>query len=337
MGGHNPIDIVIAWVDGSDPEWLAEKKKYSPEANTDDRVARYRDWDNLQYIFRGIEKFAPWINNVFLVIYGHLPKWLNKEHPKLRIVNHKDYIPAEYLPAFSANPIELNFHRIAELSEHFVYFNDDMFLLKKTSRDDFFKDGKPCDCAVLTAHSHTEDRYYMFMEYRATGILNKYFKVKDVIRSNRKGWFNLKYGKMLFRSWVLSGFPRFTGIWHHHLPTSLCKSTMVELWEKEGEKLRQTCLNKFRTMTDFNQWVFRNWQLASNNFYPRSVRFGKRFETDDSDYLSRIADYIENQRGHVVCINDSDSNMSYDEFVNARNIINGSFGKILPEKSGFEI
>ena len=331
------IDIVIAWVDGSDAEWLAEKKKYSAGANTDDRVSRYRDWDNLQYIFRGIEKFAPWVNNVFFVTWGHLPKWLNKEHPKLKIIEHKDYIPKEYLPTFSSHTIELNFHRIKELSEHFIYFNDDTFLIKKTKSEDFFKNGKPCDCAVLTAHSHTEDRWFIFAEYRAIGILNKYFKVKEVIKNNRKGWFNLKYGKMLFRSWVLSGFPRFTGIWQPHLPNSLCKSTIVELWEKEGEKLNQTCLNRFRTMTDFNQWLFRDWQFASGNFEPRSVKFGKRFETDDNDYLRKVTNYIEKQEGSVICINDSDSNMNSDKFINAKNIINESFEKILPKKSEFEI
>jgi len=51
-----------------------------------------------------------------------------------------------------------------------------------------------------------------------------------------------------------------------------------ELWEKERENFHQTCVNKFRSMSDFNIWVFRNWQLASGNFYPRSVKFGKSFE-----------------------------------------------------------
>ena len=329
-----PIDIVIVWVDGSDPEWLAEKSKYSAGVNTDDRISRYRDWDNLQYIFRGIEKFAPWVNNVFFVTWGHLPKWLNKEHPKLKIINHKDYIPNEYRPTFSANPIELNFHRIKVLSEHFVYFNDDMFLIKKTISDDFFKNGKPCDCAVLTAHSHTEDTAFSMGQYRATGILNKYFNVKEVIRNNRSGWFSLKYGKMLFRSWVLSGFPRFTGIWPHHLPTSLCKSTMAELWEKEGYKLHQTCLNRFRSLTDFNQWLFKDWQIASGKFYPRSVKTGKNFNVNSEKTLNEILAYIEKQKGKMVCINDSE--MREDDFIRSKNELIKSFGKILPDKSEYE-
>lgn len=331
-----PIDIVIFWVDGSDPEWLAQKAEYSPtEPIADDRALRYRDWDNLQYLFRGIERFAPWVNKVFFVTWGHIPKWLDINAPKLKIVRHEDFIPSEYNPTFSSFVKELNMHLIPELSEHFVHFNDDMFLLKPTKRDDFFKNGKPCDCAILTAHSHNEAEPYMFMQYRATGIINKYFNSKEVIRKNRKGWFNLKYGKLLFRSWVLSSFPRFTGIWQQHMPYSLCKSAMVELWEKERENFHKTCLNKFRSMSDFNIWVVRNWQLASGNFEARSVKIGKSFVLKDELSLGEITKYIEKQKSKIICINDAD--MSWDDFLLFKYKLNESFDKILPEKSEFEI
>ena len=56
------IDVVILWVDGSDPEWLAQKGKYLPPAAADSSSAnRYRDWGILPYWFRAIEKFAPWV------------------------------------------------------------------------------------------------------------------------------------------------------------------------------------------------------------------------------------------------------------------------------------
>ncbi len=51
MSKFDPIDIVIPWVDPSDPEWQAEKKKDSPEntAEDDESEIRYRDLDNLRY------------------------------------------------------------------------------------------------------------------------------------------------------------------------------------------------------------------------------------------------------------------------------------------------
>ena len=68
---NNPIDIVIPWVDGSDAEWISEKNKYYAGKHLDSDAnseARYEDWDNLYILFRGIEKFLPWFNRVFLIV-----------------------------------------------------------------------------------------------------------------------------------------------------------------------------------------------------------------------------------------------------------------------------
>ena len=153
MKTENSIDIVITWVDGNDPEWRSEKNKtrYDKEqlVETDDREERFRDWENLRYWFRGIENCAPWVRKVHFVTWGHLPKWLNTKHPKLNIVRHTEYIPPEFLPTFNSHTIEWNMHRIPGLSEKFVYFNDDMFLLKRTGETDFFRNGLPVDMLAL--------------------------------------------------------------------------------------------------------------------------------------------------------------------------------------------
>ena len=139
------IDFVITWVDGSDPVWdmqrqeTLRKQGIFVDESLDNSTARYRDWDILKYWFRGVETFAPWSTKFILLTYGHLPKWLKKEHPKLHIVRHEDFIPAEFLPTFSSHPIEWNFHRIEWLTENFVYFNDDMFLIKKFLRKIFLE------------------------------------------------------------------------------------------------------------------------------------------------------------------------------------------------------
>lgn len=64
------IDFVIPWVDGSDINWLKEKEKYwVSEGNTPfldgNESARFRDWDILRYWFRAVEKFTPWVNQIF--------------------------------------------------------------------------------------------------------------------------------------------------------------------------------------------------------------------------------------------------------------------------------
>jgi len=140
------IDFVILWVDGNDPKWLEEKNKYlNDKKMLTASASRYRDWDNLQYWFRGVEKFAPWVNNIYFITWGHVPSWLNINHPKLKIVNHKDYLDEKNLPVFNSNAIELEMHKITGLSEHFVAFNDDMFIINNVEESDFFRNGKPCD------------------------------------------------------------------------------------------------------------------------------------------------------------------------------------------------
>ena len=99
LNSASGIDFVITWVDGNDPAWQQEKSRTLKASGlidkTDDRKERYRDWDNLQYWFRGVEQFAPWVRKVHFVTWGHLPEWLNTSAPKLNIVNHEDFIPEE--------------------------------------------------------------------------------------------------------------------------------------------------------------------------------------------------------------------------------------------------
>lgn len=71
------------------------------------------------YWFRGVEKFAPWVNKVYLVMDNQKPDWLNLESEKLVLVDHKEIINNDYLPVFSSNTIECNIHKIPNLSEHF--------------------------------------------------------------------------------------------------------------------------------------------------------------------------------------------------------------------------
>lgn len=143
------IDFVITWVDGADPAWRKEKAGYAPSAQNDDREERYRDWDLLRYWFRGVEAFAPWARKIHFITWGHLPPWLNTEHPKLHVVRHEDYIPKKFLPVFNSNVLEIYMHKIEGLSEHFVYFNDDMFLIRNVKKELFFHNGKPCDMLLF--------------------------------------------------------------------------------------------------------------------------------------------------------------------------------------------
>lgn len=143
-----PIDLVIPWVDGNDPTWRIEKSKYDKTNAVSD--VRYESWDNLQYVFRGIEKHMPWVHKVFFITWGHLPDWLNTAYEKLRVVKHSDYIPDQYLPTFNSNVIEMNYFRIPDLSENYILFNDDLFPIRPIPEEYYFQDNLPCEEAVET-------------------------------------------------------------------------------------------------------------------------------------------------------------------------------------------
>lgn len=185
MSENYPIDFVVTWVDGNDPVWQAEKAKYQVNVSNDDRNIRYREWDNLQYFFRGVDKFAPWVNKVYLVTYGHYPKWLNLNCKKLSVVKHEDFMNKKYLPTFNCNPIALNIFRIKDLSERFVFFYDDMFLLRPVKRELFFagKDCLPTDFAIASTLS-TTNKYdtVQFMKFNNITIINTHFDKKEQMK-----------------------------------------------------------------------------------------------------------------------------------------------------------
>lgn len=140
-----PIDIVIPWVNPNDPVWRKDFEYWKQKETGNKDTCRYRDWGFIKYVFRSIEENCPWCRYVFLVLSGpsQIPDWLNVNHPKLKIVYHKDYIPEEFLPTFNSNIIELFYSRIEELSENFILCNDDTFFCQNKPEDFFFKNDLP--------------------------------------------------------------------------------------------------------------------------------------------------------------------------------------------------
>lgn len=330
------IDFVIMWVDGNDPKWQEEKAKYEVKKNADATIYRYRDWNLLKYWFRAVEKYAQWVNKIHFITWGHVPEWLDTTNTKLNIVKHEDFIPAEYLPTFSANTIELNLHRIKELADNFVLFNDDLFLINNVKKEDFFKKNIPLDTVALNVHCPKKSLISQYFCINDVNIINEHFDFKRSLKDNKSKWFNLKNGKPMLRTFVLTNCPRFPGFWQHHLTNSYNKSTFNEVWQKEPEILHNTCTHKFRETTDVNQWVFKEWQIASGNFVNRSIKFGKTYyiDRDGIEIKNELIDYIKKQKGKMVAINDGP--MSDKEFNDLVKELDGTFNKILPEKSSFE-
>lgn len=331
------IDFVIAWVDGSDPNWQKEKQKHlaeflKDESVVDQGVYRYRDWDLLQYWFRSVEKYAPWVRKVHFVTCGQIPIWLNVNHPKLHIVNHEDYIPQEYLPTFNSHTIELNMHRIDGLSQRFVYFNDDMYITQRVEPTDFFVNGLPRDVFALDAIYCAPGSAGSY-NCNDLAIINQRFNKKKQFKKHYKKWFKLCYGlKRLYQTAVLLPWRWFPGFFYQHLPSNFLKSTLEKVWQVAEAELHETCKSKFRTKTQVNQWLFKYWQLAEGKFEPQSVKKGKCYHLRDKG-VSELCEAIRQERYALICINDTDQTT---EFEKKKKEIELAFQCILPEKSEFE-
>lgn len=326
-----PIDFVLTWVDGSDPAWQRTRQQYDPHARMTD--AHYRDYGTLRYWFRAVEAYAPWVNKIHFVTCGQTPAWLNTEHPKLHLVRHEDYMPKAYLPTFSVNPIELNFHRIEGLSEQFVYFNDDTFLTAPTSPEDFFKGGLPCDSAQLAALiPGVKGEVITHILFNDLLLINVHFRKKQSIKAHARKWFSFKYGKGMLRNLYYLPIGKFSGFVNPHLPNAFLKSTYEQVWQAEGELLDEVCTHRFRSKEDVNQYLMRYWQLASGTFAPRSPKVGACYTLGQDNVAIETA-----LRGHnykLLCIND---NSTMDDIAEHMAWLGGVFDEVLGEKSAFEI
>ncbi len=137
-----PVDVVYTWVDGSDPQWRDAFRRTAAEQcrSVDDDAldpARYRSRDELRYSLRSLWMYCGWVRHVYIVTAGQRPEWL-VSHDRITIVDHADILPSDALPTFNSHAIESALHRIDGLAEHFVYFNDDMFVGRSLRPEDFF-------------------------------------------------------------------------------------------------------------------------------------------------------------------------------------------------------
>lgn len=326
------IDFVITWVNSSDSEWLAEKARYTDTNINNKNNVRYRNWDTLRYWFRGVEQYASWVHKVFFVTCGHLPDWLNVKHPKLEIVKHSDYIPQEYLPTFNSRVIENYMHLIQGLSNQFVYFNDDMYLIRKTLPTDFFRNGLPCDSFVLNALTGDYEGI-TDIQCHDVAVINKHFNKKEVLRKHWRKilhWYNRSYN---LRTLALLPWRYFTGFMDLHTAQSLLKKSLYMVWEIEPDLLELSSRDKFRGNMGINHWLFRYWQLVTGQFHPRDIRFSKFYDLQN-DNSDMIHDIFNSKHVKVVCIND---NEKIENIQNAYVQQLSMFNKLFPKKSYFEL
>ena len=234
-----PIDAVISWVDGNDKDHQEKMLPFVEKRllNLKEFRTRFDQVEEIKFTVDSILKFAPFIRNIYIVTDNQTPSFLKLEENQLKystvsIVDHKVIFSGveEFLPTFNCRPIETRLYKIPSLSEHFIYFNDDMFLINPTNPTDFFIDGLP----VLRGKwlKFDEDRF--LKKFTEKYLRNK--KLDSHRLAQQKG------AKIL-------GFKKYYKF--HHVPYALRKSTFESFFESNKEIEVENIRYKFRNLNQF--------------------------------------------------------------------------------------
>lgn len=232
--GDFPVDVVFTWVNDKDPRW---QEKYNAEKNigvehhgqyaTD--AARFSNHNELYFSVQSVIKFLPWIRNIYIITDDQQPGWIN-EFPSVKVVDHREIIDPEFLPTFNSHVIEAHLHKIPELAEHFIYFNDDVFVARALPKGHFFKSN-----GIASVFPAKKDLSEMRSRGVTTPTLNASFHVSELLERD--------LGERIE-----------TPLVHTYVP--LRKSMFENVWSNYHDQIREFLPHKFRTDQDLNLATF---------------------------------------------------------------------------------
>lgn len=260
---HNiQLDAVITWVDGNDKKWQ-EKINQHLEVKIDfskkKESVRFNSIGEINIAIKSIIKYAPFFKNIYLVTDEQIPddfeslKALGKSSGvNLEIIDHKVIFKGfeEFLPCFNSSSIECMLFKIPNLSEHFVIFNDDFFIMKTMQPNDFFINDKPIIRGLWK--SFNEDRK----------IRNAYHKLLTLTGKPIKK--NPSFKELQQNGAKLAGTKRY--VRRFHSPYPVRKSTLVNFFENYD--ITNNIKYKFRSKKNF--FIFSlsdHLEVKNNNYY----------------------------------------------------------------------
>ena len=293
------MDAVITYVNGLDPLW---QKDYEKRVGVSILSKRFRDWGTLKFLLRGIQKYMPFVENVYLVVArdSQVPEWVDRS--QLRIVTHDMIMPAESLPTFNSSMIEMFLHRIPGLADRYLYFNDDMFPVADCSVEDFFVDGKTA------------------MNYSKTILCGSKFKqlAKRSDHLARKA-LGLKPSMIYDRP--------------QHTCSPMQRKPFEELYAKVEPEIMAS-LTPLRSDNNYNQYLFLDYLLYTGRAFSR--RIPAKYYSLATSSPSRICRLLLNPGSKkLICINDV--HLSEKKFQRYQKELLEGFNAKFPEKSRFEL
>lgn len=308
------IDLVYLWVNGNDPEWQLKRNAFIGKVNEDSSInckGRYVNNDELKYSMRSIDLYAPWLRKIFIVTDNQVPEWLDTSNPKIQIVDHSEILPPESRPCFNSSLIEHFIYRIPGLSEHFLFSNDDTFLNKHASPEDFFTpQGFPI--VRLTRMPFRKIRWF-FRENVRNRPLGNYTRILG--RSSQLVYD--KYGHY------------YTGLPHHNIDSYLKSDYKRMVEEVFRDEFMANNTNRMRNDNDVHRSVISYATLAEKRAKRRYVN--KKESLMVKIHRARHFIRLDKYRPMFFCINDSEF-VRDEHRIKAKEYMQTRF----PDKSSFE-
>ena len=266
------IDAVITWVDGSEPNFKLKLEENLKNKKIINR--QYLQANEIHFCVASIIKFAPFVRKIFIVTDNQKPNLNEVRHlvslNKVEIIDHKEIFRdnMDSLPTFNIRSIDALLFKIKNLSNKFIYFNDDMFLIKETSKEEWFKDNK----AVLTGSwTKTYNKQLIkTISQRIKNLLNirPSFNAAQSKAANIAGFHN-KY----FKSF--------------HCGRPQIKSVIKDFYDKNPQRLTDQIRYKFRDGRQYMPYSLCWHLLIKENLYIESST-NKLVEINKSRNLSAI-------------------------------------------------
>lgn len=256
----------------------------------------------LEFALLGIEKYAKWARKVFLVTDNQMADF-ELSDDRIQIVDHKDFIPSEFLPTFNSNTIEMNFDLIEDLAERFVIFNDDTILIKPTYISDFFGvDGVPKDMGALDIFRPREQFDHITLNNLI--LINNLLPKKTLIKKNIKKYFSCVYGKQGLMGLAVVSGNTWTGWRNTHLPMAYTKSLFSKVYNRVPNLRENQSRRKFRTNEDVSHWLMRYYRLALGDFWPTNHNKLGLFATTELATLETTITNAINGEAKLLVLND---------------------------------
>jgi hypothetical protein len=307
------IDLIYLWVNGNDPIWKARKNAFLGIETTPDDAnceGRYADNEELRYSLRSVEKYAPWIRNIFIVTDNQTPHWLNPNHPKIHIIDHTTILPPEALPCYNSCVLEYFLYRIPGLSEHFLFGNDDMFLNTPLTPSFFFApDGFPYIRLKRKPLGIWHYRWKKWTGKELTAYRTQIFRAGQLIQS--------RFGKFY------SGLP-------HHNVDAYRKTDYQTAVETVFKTAIDRCITHHkRSPEDIQRVIFLYYALYVKHGHLKYIIRTESctIDADNPDYAKRL------RRFHpkLFCLNDNHYTSAAD-----RTRIRPFLESLFPQPSAFE-